>query len=285
MYVDGVLTANAATLSSWYGHWHHIVLTNDSTQININGSSGAGTNLLTYNQATAEVDTSGIFLTGGGNTLATRVNTQAAQGSWSFQAQCTGAGDITWGIGDQARFPIKPNTQYTISGEMRAAAVVKNGRIGVWMYNQYGEYMSSTAYYSTPVALSTSAWTQSSNTFITPSWAHSAGVFFLVQSAALNDIYYGDKLGMWEGASTTWTSPPNKMWFGRRFNSKSAAATIQNVSYYPQSFTAEQAVANYKAYLGDVTTGSFSDAPGSRTVADERPKYYSNLWNSQTISV
>jgi hypothetical protein len=64
-----------------------------------------------------------------------------------------------------------------------------------------------------------------------------------------------------------------------------SSARYQNVSYYSQTFTAQQVLANYKAYLGDVTTGSFSDAPGSRTVADSLPRYYSNIWNSQTISV
>jgi Concanavalin A-like lectin/glucanases superfamily len=166
-------------------------------------------NALTWNQASAETDTTGFFQSTGTPTI-TRSTAQASHGSASVLLTSGAAGVMlaSTTIGTSA-VPVKPNTQYTFYAEVLLGTVPTGSFAGKISY-RFADASGAMISVAIDLASTTTAatWTALSGTVTSPSNAAYAILYFgsNTPSAASQTIYF-DKLGIWEGASTNWTPP------------------------------------------------------------------------------
>lgn len=203
----GSIPADGTALSQWNdlsGNGRHAT---QGTGANQPLFRSANPNLLTYNQATVETDTTGLSIRDGSPTLA-RSTAQAAHGSASLAMTTSAAGLQAIGTSGSgtAGFPVVAGGTYTAHAAIRSAAVSRSGGIYIVWYTAGGGYLSTS--YTTAITTSTSAWVTGTVTATAPAGATYADMRAGVADAAgASEVHYFDCFGLWGGSSTTWVPP------------------------------------------------------------------------------
>lgn len=169
-------------------------------------------NLLTYNQATVETDTTG-WVQGTGTPTIARSTTQAAHGIASLSLTTTAAGTASVTTGATGTpwtnsVPVTPGQTITGVASVFTATAGRSAWITLYFQDAGGAQLG-TSLAGNALALGTSTWTQVSMTGTVPANAVVARLVVAVQTpAAAGEVYYIDKAGVWKDSSTDWV-PPN----------------------------------------------------------------------------
>lgn len=128
----------------------------------------------------------------GGSTIA-RVTSPTAEGAGAMSAtKITGAGDIDLlTAGGTTGFRVKAGQTYTALATVRSAAVSRSASVGIAWADRTGTSLGITL--GTPVATSTSAWTQISYTGAAPAGAVFGSAWVKFASANVSEVHYVDK--------------------------------------------------------------------------------------------
>ena len=168
------------------------------------GANGANAavNLLSADMASFETALPTATLT---SCTAARVNTVAADGSWSLALTSTVAsgpmGARFEGVSD--RFTVVPGQMYFAVARSRAAATAQATRVYIRWYDSGGTYISATAAVS--ITDSTTGWTDLYGLGVAPSNAATGAVWLYVAAvSALSEVHYFDRLGVWCGYGGAW---------------------------------------------------------------------------------
>jgi hypothetical protein len=168
----------------------------------------ASPNLLSLNQATAEIDaTTGVGVDGAGTVV--RSTAQAAQGSASFLVTVTTAGQSPGVSTLPARTPVTPGQTYTALASFRmSTATTRFCGVKIRWVDAGGAQVGSTQF-GTSIQPGTGGWTVSSCTAVAPVGAVTgyAVAAFNDGSTALNDAVHVDMMSLAVGSSTTWVPP------------------------------------------------------------------------------
>ena len=163
----------------------------------------ANRNLLTYNGATLETDTSGWAVSANCNISRVTTPTLGGGGSLSM-APITGGiafADVRNGT---LGTPIVPGRTYTAVLYMRASTVTDTCFLNVEFIRNDGSGIFLN--YSSPnIVDSNTGWTFYTVTMVAPP----DGAFVLVKAVSLNGIgvHFVDNIGIWEGTRTDWVAP------------------------------------------------------------------------------
>lgn len=202
----GALPADGTALAQWNdlsGNGRHATQGTGSKQPLFRS---ANPNLLTYNQATVETDTTGLAALNGNSTIA-RSTTDAAHGTASLQvtsvaAGLTGANTLTGTSG----VPVSPSTQYTALISAKAPTITANWTPIIYWWKSDGSASATPTSAGSAGALTTS-YAQRSITAISPSDAAFASVAFQWTAVAASEVVRADCLGIFPGTVSTWVPP------------------------------------------------------------------------------
>ena len=202
----GSIPADGTALSQWNdlsGNGRHATQATGTEQPLFRS---ANPNLLTYNQATVETDTTGLAALNGNSTIA-RSTTDAAHGTASLQvtsvaAGLTGANTLTGSSG----VPVAASTQYTAVISAKAPTITANWTPIIYWWKANGTASATPSTSGTAAALTTS-YAQLFVTATSPSDAAFATVGFSWTAVAASEVVRVDRLGSWLGSSTTWLPP------------------------------------------------------------------------------
>lgn len=167
----------------------------------------ASPNLLTYNQATIETDTTGWVVQT--NVILSRVTTQASHGSAALALTSVAAGDMFAANGNAGSLPgltpCLPNTTYTALCNMKAASISRTTRVYIRWFTNTGAFISQTLTAFTDVV---TGWTQGLITATSPSNAVYMDVLiYVVGTGGAGEIHYVDQAGIFAGIVTQWLPP------------------------------------------------------------------------------
>lgn len=207
LYVDGVDTANAVTLGTWYNRWHHIVLTNSSAQINLAADAPAGENLVSANQASVETDLTGIEITQGTGTLSRVADATAAHGGAYSRLTITAASAAAIGTpqgGSANKVPAVPGETYTGQVTMRTTSTAITMQARLFFLDVNGTQLGNAL--SAGVAAS-NVWKTETVSMVAPANTVYAMVSARNSNSAISDVIDVDKMGIWKGSSAEWTMP------------------------------------------------------------------------------
>lgn len=103
-------------------------------------------------------------------------------------------------------YPVKPDTQYTVVGMVKAGASTSaTAFTGMYWYTAAGTFISSV---NGAVSTPTTAWSQRTATLTSPpDAAYIRPLWYMGGTRSLSETFFWDELGVWEGASTTWVAP------------------------------------------------------------------------------
>lgn len=159
-------------------------------------------NLLTSNQASLEMDTTGWVA--GANTTIARSTAQAVDGVASLSLTATAAAGISattpTGVSGIA---VVVGQTYTALASLRPNTTARTCTVAIGWYTAAGALIStSTGSGATDTA---ATWTQVAVTAVAPATAAFASVVVSVASPGAGEIHYVDRISLANGSSTTWT--------------------------------------------------------------------------------
>lgn len=199
-YADGAALPVWADLS---GNGRHASQTTPASQPLYRSASP---NLLTYNQATAETDTTG--LTNKTNCTIARGTTNAAHGTASLDVTSSASGEVVASTSTgTSGVAVSPSTQYTAVVSARSAVITSNAKCRIFWWTSGGSAASTASSDGTAAALATGSYTQYAVTATSPADAAYATVGLVWTAVGGSEVVRADKLGLWEGSSTTWVPP------------------------------------------------------------------------------
>lgn len=155
-------------------------------------------NLLTANQSSVEVDTTG-FAVGANSTIA-RSTAQAAHGTASLQVTAVAGGgtpataSTLTGVNG---VPVTAGKLYTARAGIRAAVTPRSVQVGIAFYTAAGALIGVTIY-GTAVTDTTSGFTVASRSTQAPATSAFAAVFFQVLNPAAAEVHYVDQIQLRE---------------------------------------------------------------------------------------
>lgn len=159
-----------------------------------------GPNLLSYNQATIEIDASGFA--GVTNASESRVTSERLRGAASLALTCSGGG---LAYAQTTNVPVTAGATYTVAAYFKAATTPRNVFVGFGWIDSGGGYLSGA--FGSGIADSADGWTLAVKTAVAPVGAAAANMAPFVDGAAAGEIHYVDCIGLWAGSSTTWIPP------------------------------------------------------------------------------
>lgn len=163
----------------------------------------ANRNLLTYNQATFETDTSDWGVAN--NTSIARITSAALSGTACLEITknvSIGHVNVT---SSASRSPVTEGATYTAVASFKAPSAVRPARIVIRWYDGAGSYMGAQTLGG--VVTTSTSWQKSIATAAAPVGAATAEVFLYVESAGVGEVFHADEVGIWAGSSTTWVPP------------------------------------------------------------------------------
>lgn len=147
------------------------------------------TNLLTANQASLETDTSGYTTS---NCSLTRVNTDAAEGTWSAQLTATGAGNMHIQTpSGTSGFVVAANKLYSARASYRAATTGRTVELNIIWYDLFGAPVGTSTTTSTDT---TGAYQEKTLQATSPASAVFANLQLRILSAAAAEVHRIDKM-------------------------------------------------------------------------------------------
>ncbi len=167
-------------------------------------------NLLTGQQSSLEdTTTTGWFA--GQNTTIANTGAQFADGVRALQLTKTVSTGTAFAntpaadAGQGAAILIRPGQQYTAVASFRAAVTGRQARVRIAFYQHDNTFVSDAL--GSLITDTTSGWTQATVTATAPANAAQATVELQVGNglAAINEVHYADKIGLWPGAGTVWS--------------------------------------------------------------------------------
>lgn len=177
----------------------------------------APVNLLTPNQASIEVDTSGWYydVDWATTTTVARSTTVSLHGiaSLQFTNATGGTGDpgVTtarrWTAG-QVGVPVTAGELYTAVAFVRAGTVSRMANIDVYWYDRQGEQFDNAVGPKWNVPLSTTIWTRLVHRAVAPAGAAYATVHVAIDNAGASESFYLDQASFHRGGSVEWRYPP-----------------------------------------------------------------------------
>lgn len=160
-------------------------------------------NLLSYNQATVETDTTG--LTSNGNCAVARSTAQALHGIGSLSLTSSASGDMS-AITSTGLVAVTPSTTYTGVASIRSAVSARSCRVELRWFDAAQALISTTL--GTAANDSTSAWTSYTVSGAAPSnAAYAALIVRVLSTGAASEVHYADQLGISAGEHTVWKPP------------------------------------------------------------------------------
>lgn len=204
----GSIPADGTALSQWNdlsGNGRHAT---QGTGANQPLFRSANPNLLTYNQATVETDTTGFVSLDGTPSLA-RSTAQASHGAASL-AITSASGALSL-AGTSAHgslvgaVPATAGATYSASVALRAAVTTRIGGLYIVWKNSSGALISLS---SASASVSSAGWTTLTVTGATaPANTAYAAIAVGFTAGAASEVFYADQLGFYAGSSATWAPP------------------------------------------------------------------------------
>lgn len=159
-----------------------------------------GSNLVA--NASFEADTFGW--SPNANTTISRTVGQASDGGASMTLTATAAGNVS---AFTYRSPVTAGQTYTAMASFRAVTAARTVRVDLDWYDSGGNYLSTST--AATVITSTSEWRTATGNVVAPAGAASAApVVWILSAAAGGEAHRVDQVGLFAGASQTWTPPP-----------------------------------------------------------------------------
>lgn len=159
-----------------------------------------GRNRLTYNQSSAEIDTSGV--SSRNNATVTRSNAIASiEGSWSWRLVANAGGDMAMWT-DAATVRAQEGETWTALCQLKAIATPRVCGVGIEFFNALGASLGVT-FGATPTD-STSVWTPYTHSAVAPPGTFLASVVPYVVGAAAAEAHHADQLSLSQDPSTIW---------------------------------------------------------------------------------
>jgi hypothetical protein len=162
-------------------------------------------NLLTADAASFE--TSVNQWTAETNCSISRVNTDAADGTWSLQLSSTAAGAMSATSGQDPflGYHVKGGAQYTALASFRAGTTGRSCTVGIRWLNSAGATIQTDM--GVAITDTNAGYTQASATFTAPATAVTAVVRVNVAATGgAAELHRVDKVSLMVGTSTTWTA-------------------------------------------------------------------------------
>lgn len=213
-----------------------------------------GPNLLTANQASIETETTGLVART--HTTIARSTLKSLHGVASLAVTTTASGACDVDT-SPVLAPVSANLSYTAQASFYTNIAARTGRVLIGWYNG-----STFSYSSNSGSLTQNAWTPVSVTATAPADAVSAIVVVQCTNAAgADELYYVDKLGLWQGTSTAWRSP----------NNHKNLLTANQASF--DTDIADYSTVNTASTLARSTTQSFQGAASLQLTATGNQAY------------
>jgi hypothetical protein len=159
------------------------------------------TNVLSANQASLELDTTGWVAAG--NSSIARSTAQASNGVASLAITATASGDALASTTTATSFSVEQAYDFSAIADFRAFSTARSCAVGIRFLNASGATISTI--YSTPVTNSSTGWTTGSVTATAPATSDTAQVFVRVISAGASEVHYVDKIAFHAGKTPVWT--------------------------------------------------------------------------------
>jgi len=163
-------------------------------------------NLLTPNQASIEIDTTGLFAFT--NCSIARVTTQSYDGLASLSLTSAASGNMTAGQAQTVgnRTAVVGGRTYTAVVYSRSAVSARQARVSIDWLDSSGTFISAVG--GTLVTNTTTGWTQLTVTGTSPANAAFCGVYMtIVSTGAASEVHYADNFGLTLGENTNWLPP------------------------------------------------------------------------------
>jgi len=163
-------------------------------------------NQLTANQSSLEDGTTAGWEVGSNCTIANSTSGSPPDGTRALQLTSVASGDM-WAqtpLAFGSKFRVWPSRPYSVTAEFRAATVARSCRVSVWWYDVNEVFL--TAFDTTLTADTTTGWTQVAKTDgVSPvnAW-YGAVVVRVFATGGAGEVHRVDKIGLIQGASTTW---------------------------------------------------------------------------------
>lgn len=169
-------------------------------------------NLLTYNQATIEIDSTGWMSWGAPYGTLSQSTTYAAEGTHSLAVTATGTTQIIAATSTGNPYlvtngtAVTAGTVYSALASVRASVATLTGYLRIYWFDASGTSLSSVT--SSGVSVTTSGFTQMSVLGVTaPATTAWATLAIIATTPAIGDVLYIDKASIARGSSTLWESP------------------------------------------------------------------------------
>lgn len=177
----------------------NLITDEDLAQIRVDITNPKG-NLLTYNQSTIEVDTTG-WLNNGGSIA--RSTVQAAEGIASL-ALTSDASGLTSAYTTPEQTPVIAGQTYTAIVNFFHTVAARDAVIQVtWRDSAGATITTNTA--ASQVGLATNTWIELAGSVVAPANAATAYIIVRIQGAVDGtETHYIDKAGIFEGDTATW---------------------------------------------------------------------------------
>lgn len=188
--------------------------------------TGGPGNLMTDNQASLEVNTTGWAA--GANTTIARSTASWFVGTASLSLTATGAGDISantpTGTSGIRVAPLVPMRLYISHA---AAVTTRNSEAYIDWYDSTGALLStSTAWTGISDTTSWSTTNSGANWIVSPASAATASVRYVIKSAAGGEVHYIDRIIFFFGTST----PANVTWASADIQAGEAAQSVESIT-------------------------------------------------------
>jgi hypothetical protein len=157
----------------------------------------ASRNLLSVNQASLEVDTTGWAAFNANATVA-RSTAQTYVGSACLAVTCAVAAST--GAITASYFEVIPGRAYTAQARFMSATT-RTVKVVILWYTSANAYISQSSFPDTTLSAS---WQVGLITAVAPATAGRAYLQVIASSAQVGEVFYWDAIGFWEGAGGVW---------------------------------------------------------------------------------
>ena len=211
-------------------------------------------NLLSVQQADAEVRTDTVGYTGTNCTIARDTATVFTPGQGSYKLTASSASDMSM---LSTFVEVAPSTPVTIRAQVRAGSTARTATLTANFYD--ASFTSLGSSISGSLTDASTTWNEITATGTTPANTAYCQLVLSVASPALSEVHYADRLGVMYGTGSAWSSGGH---MGRNLLTSHQSTGNDHIdgSAVPTAFAANNSATSYA-----VATASGTGAQGGKT--------------------